>query len=186
MSEPSIFPHQPGDVVSTAQRYSARADYRAAVDKQKLEPHLAYNFDNKGSACSFKMPDYTEILLMWQPDNQGYPTDCQIKYVYLDKTVSGLWIKYNLLIAKGQYEGLESINRSLRGVNDDANEVRRVVFRNVYKPLNAELDGYIINPPYPPFAPPATSVTGSIPMAVGALIGIGVLVWLLARRRRFG
>ena len=186
MSEPKVFPHQFGDTVSTASRFSEQDAYLQAVESQKKEPYLSYDTNSKGTSCSFKLPDYTEVLLMWQQDNLGYPTNCRIKYVYVDKTVPGLWIKYHLLIAKGRYSGLEDISESLPGVNDEMNNSRRVVFKDTQKPLRAELDGYIINPPYPPFVPHSSLAKADTQLiAAGVIVGIGVLVWLIVRRRRF-
>ena len=188
MNEPSIFPHEPGDTVSTALRYSDHAAYLRAIENQKQETYLAYKFSGDGSTCSFKMPDYTEVLLMWLPNEQRYSTDCKIQYVYLDKTVPGLWIKYTALIAKRRYKGLEGIDESLPRPSNEMDKVRRVVFKDMSKSLRADLDGYIINPPYPPFLPDDSLGLVNVPLiTAGALLGIGVLVWLFARRRhRFG
>lgn len=183
MSEPHVFPHQEGDTVSTAIRFSTQMVYQKAVDEQKAKLYLTYDFNDQGTACSFKLTDYTELLLIWQPSNQGYATDCQIKYVYLKKTVPGLVIKYYAHIAGKRYRGVESIDKSLPGVNDAVNESRRVVFQDTEKLLITELDGFIINPPYPPFAPHTGGKKKySLLAAVAVAIGIGMLARRLTRR----
>ena len=121
---------------------------------------------------------------MWQPKNQGYTTDCRIAYVYLDKTVPGLVLKYYALIIGKRYRGIESIGESLPGVADETPGSHRVVFQDTYNiSLGNDLDGFIINPPYPPFVPPANGRIGyPVLGAVVALIGIGVLARRLMRR----
>lgn len=187
MDAPSIFPHEPGDTVSTALRYSVRADYITAVGEQKQEPHLAYTFSPDGKSCSFEMPDNKEVLLMWVSGNQRLATDCRIEYVYLEKTVPGLWIKYTTLISGRRYKGMEDINESLPRPSNEMDKVRRVVFKDTSKPLRADLDGYIINPPYPAFVPDEALGAGAVLLAAaGALLCVGVLAWLFVRRRRLG
>lgn len=184
MKESQLSPHYLGAVVSTATRFSDRADYQKAVEEQLATPYLDYYANEQNTAYSFKLLDYTEELLIWQPTNQEYITDCRIQYVRVGENVPVLWAKYHWLILKSRYEGLEGVDESLPGVNDAINETRRVVFKDRYQPLKDELGGYIINPPYPPFAPnPSLKTDSALVMTAGIIIGAGILTWILTRRR---
>jgi hypothetical protein len=193
MNKDKIFQHEVGEVVSTAIRFSLEKKFTNAVDSVKKATGLQCDCTTKPVACSFNLPDDKELLLQLQPADEGYATDCLIRYQLLDKTNAGLWIKYNWEKAGRRYQGVEGPGRSLPGVNDLKHGTRRTVLRDTEKngarvtnraAARDELDGYVINPPYPRLAAHTLKEPGNpINMGSAGLGFIALTTWILIRRR---
>ncbi|MDO7850726.1 hypothetical protein [Hymenobacter convexus] len=181
-------PHQPGQVVSVAQRYSVWSNYQAAVVAKLKTPENPNPAPPTYSPYSIEDLNDTEALFVWQPAGQGYVTDCRINYAWLDKKkATGLWVSYDARIFGRRYKGVENPDDSLPGEYDEASGTRRAVFKDTQTELRDEYDGYIINPPYPRYRVGKSFGIGreisTLAVGVAFAVAAGAVVWALGRRQ---